>query len=38
MYKEYTQLGDIKLMVAPNPDSLIRSQNKGALWFINSIK
>ena len=38
MYKEYTQLEDMKLMGALNPDSLKRSQKKGTLRTINLIK
>ena len=38
MYKEYTQLEDIKVMLALNPDSLIISHNKGALRAMNLIK
>ena len=38
MYKEYTQLEDIKLTRALKPDSLTRSQKKGSLRDINSIK
>ena len=38
MYKEYTQLEEMKLMVELKPDSLTRSQNKGALRSINLIK
>ena len=38
MYKEYIQLEDMKLMKALKPDSLTRSQKKGALRAINSIK
>ena len=38
MYKEYTQLEDMKVMRALNYDSLKRSQNKVALRAINLIK
>ena len=38
MYKEYTQLEDMKLMESLNPESLTRSQKKGALRAINPIK
>ena len=38
MYKEYTQLEDMKVMGALNSDNLTRPQNKGALRAINLIK
>ena len=38
MYKEYIQLEDMKLMKGLNPGSLTRSQKRGALRAINSIK
>ena len=38
MYKEYTQLEEMKLMGALNPESLTRTHKKGALRAINSIK
>ena len=38
MYNEYTQLEDMKLMGALNPESLTISKNKGALRAINLIK
>ena len=38
MYKEYTQLEDMKVMGALKPESLTRSQNKVALRAINLIK
>ena len=34
MYKEYTQLEDMNLMVALDPDSLTISQKKESLWAI----
>ena len=38
MYKEYTQVEDMKAMGALNPDSPKRLQKKGALRAINLIK
>ena len=38
MYKEYTQLEDMKVMGSLNPDSLTRSQKKESPRAINSIK
>ena len=38
IYKEYTELEDMKIVGALNLDSLKRSQNKGALRAINLIK
>ena len=34
MYKEYTQLEDMNLMVALDPDSLTISHKKESLWAI----
>ena len=38
MHKKYTQSEDMKVMVAPDTDSLTRTYNKGELWVINLIK
>ena len=38
MHKEYTQLEDMKLTGALNPDSLTKSQKKGVMKAIKLIK